>query len=752
MSRLVPFMCLMMLAAVAVAQQGPNLPPGERVFIRRYQQLEANPEGFELLPAEFTGENLDFSMDKLGGSGMLVITAADQNTTVATAIGSGFYTATYQDGKVASKNEPPSRLVTFRSFGIFGAARPLKVTFQDALGNPVAGASVEPIPFRVIPATPTPTDPKPAGPSLGKYQTDDKGVLELPWPSGNCDHYHYTITHPNYGTCRIPGYSYRMPVKMPLVPADSPARERALSGRILLPDGTPAAGAIIRVNDVRGLGSGSTQTGGFCLIADADGRFRGYPNFRDPRQNMGDLLPPGTTFFFRVKLPSDPRQPIVTFTGVNGTETDYKLERGNRLRRFVLEDEKGAINDPERLKLAALTIEGKDERSRIGYRWPEALAEHWFLPGTYQAQLQWPANVKFKPVTIDENTPDVVVMKAIQSASFEGRVINGSTSQPMSGAIVYAVIAHKSGVTRKRLDDVTHAEWEAIHKLPADLKANEPPLGPLGLVDEFSAVTRTGPDGRYRLTLNSGAQVFGILACEENFVAVRQNVRNKKAEGTVAVEDIALFPAATVTFTVVNNVERNLDFYPVWIIDQATVPPQWKDYFHPKQPVAGREFQYMDWMPTLADSKVTTFALHVPAGIKLGVSLTPRHDQWRPAHLPGPFQLAQGERRDLGAVEIKPAALVPVQVVGPQGEPVEGAPTFCGGGAVHNTDAFGTAVFFVEPGTKGEFEVRVKEGDKVVVSAKVPYECPADKTSIAPLTIMLTADQLAKIRESMQRQ
>ncbi|MCE5229972.1 hypothetical protein LLG95_10300, partial [bacterium] len=147
---------------------------------------------------------------------------------------------------------------------------------------------------------------------------------------------------------------------------------------------------------------------------------------------------------------------------------------------------------------------------------------------------------------------------------------------------------------------------------------------------------------------------------------------------------------------------------------------------------------------------VTSYTLHVPAGVKLGVAMNPTNDQWRPVKLAAAISLAQGESRDLGEFAVKASAIAPVQVVGPDGAPIEGAPMYNGWSRVHNTDAQGVAYFFVEPGTKGEFELRVQQNEKTVLSAKVPFDCPENVTDLPMLTITLTADQAALLSETLK--
>ncbi|MCE5231389.1 hypothetical protein LLG95_17575, partial [bacterium] len=592
MPRMFVICCLiLMMPAFAPA----DMPITTKVVVRRYENIEGNPEAYEGIQADMPVETMSIDPSKLAGSGLLVLTAADQtDAEFAKTLGGGFYSLPFKDGKVFPRQGPPTSQVTLTAFGMRFAPKAVQYTVQDALGNPIPGATVEPIAFKY--ARPAPMVQKPAGPLLGRFKTDDTGGIELPWPVGECDHYYFTVSHEQYGVACVAALSFRMPVRVGLVPAGSPARERALNGRVQMPDGSPAAGAVILVNDVRAPGSGPTATGGFCVIAGPDGRFSAYPWHMDRGQNMGELIPLGSTYFFRVIATSDARQPVVCFDRTNGPEVEIKLERGNKLRRFAFEDEHGLITDPQRLNAIAVTHEASDERSKTGYKWSEAVQDHWFLPGKYSAAVYSPTTMgmqteTFRPVTIDANTPDLVVFRSGAQTVFEGRVIDGATNRPMPGAIVYAVTSHLSQVTRKRLDNLTLEEWAAIHKLPPDPKQDDPALAPLKRIDDFAHVTRTGPDGRYRLAVAPGAPVRWIMAAEENFVGVRQNLQGKP-QGTVTVDDIKIFPAATVTFRIVNKRERNLHLVPVWLVERAGLSSLASDYFFPKQARPNMQFEY----------------------------------------------------------------------------------------------------------------------------------------------------------------
>lgn len=737
--------------------QAPDLI-GKRLVIRHYDQRETNREAYQGFPAEIKSDKLDFDLKKLSGRGVLVVAAADQvDTGVAAALGNGIYSAQYENG-VINPGWDHTNALTWSSFKINNPANWLELVIQDAFGEPIGGAAVQAMLGR-------------DGPVVGNYKTDANGAVDLPYPGGAFISYELKISHGRYGTflakasdqrmnsvgikgrdgkVRVADLSSRMPERQPIkllaVAADDPVLDRCLLGRVLMPDGKPAAGAIITASHV--IAGGGIMSGGgeWRVVSGPDGHFRAYFPSNTAYWNRGELVPKGAQYVFSVEMPNDPQQPRMEFCVPGGTETDIQLKRGDRPRRFAFADQKGPITDPRVLGSIHVRYTG-EAGSKVWNYDPKQISEaRQYLPGRYEAS-SFINGIAFEPVTIDATSPDVITFRqALGGAVFSGRVVDAMTSRPLAGITVIATFS-RNGM--RRIEDLTHAQWDAIHKLPLRPNASDAALAPLSNLFGLAGAARTDAEGRYQIDCEPGRNVYSMIAIDENYLAVSQRVHQLGA-GNHELPAFRLYPAAFVTLAIDAPATDTLSFLPKWRIDRSTVPPQSADLFFPKRPGLDFSYLYSDWVRFRTGS--TTASVQVPAGIALGLDLDTLNSAWRPIHIPGPIKLAHGEWKDLGAFKPKPAAQIPVQVVGPDGEPLEGVAVLCRpAGAVGRTETTvfnGIARFWVEPGSKGEFSVFLWDQQNKTTMPRVSFNCAEEATKLPVHKITLTAEQIAKVRET----
>ncbi len=137
----------------------------------------------------------------------------------------------------------------------------------------------------------------------------------------------------------------------------------------------------------------------------------------------------------------------------------------------VFEDENGPITNPGKLKRIYVDVvhQNKIIHQYKAGRFPYIVKNgRPLLPGTYKATmwLQQGANVKrrkFEPVEVTGDSPEQLVFKVKGRAEvlYCGQVVNAITGKPMEGAFVTV-----SDIPD--LSPLTHEQWIALHKLPAN--------------------------------------------------------------------------------------------------------------------------------------------------------------------------------------------------------------------------------------------------------------------------------------------
>lgn len=753
MKRIAGVLCLMMLTLAPIAAFAQEPPVGHRVVIRKYDRLETDPVVYGgIVVTVDSDQRIPIEPNQLKGKGSLVIVAADQtDPAIAAMMGGGFYMLRYEDGRVFEKNGSAATNLMVQMFRLDATLKPTRIVFQDGLGKPIAGATVEP-------ALRNYSNPSGRAPVIGSFKTDETGAVELPTPRNEYGSCVYTLNHERYGTALFTGVYSGGSIRLALLPADSTVRDRALNGRVVTADGKPAAGAPITIEYVRTPGDGLIQQNLYTVLTGPDGRFRAYLPDKNLNSEIGDIIPPGSKYYFSARVPDDPHQPKMSFVKPCGAEVEIKLEHGDKLRRFVFEDKSGPITIPEWLERIYVQFRVKDSDAVETYLGAELLKEAWYLPGTYEAVMNdhQGTTIKFGPVKIEAGSPDVVVFRPQSNRIYEGRIIDIQTSGPLAEVVVFAMEGHVYGKSKL----ISPVQWEAIRSLPHDFKQNDPALDPLKQFYSFSQAVKSGSDGRFRLETKDGTNVYGLVAADEHYVCVMRRVVElvPDAGGKITLGDICLFPSAKVSFNVASPDSSLLRLLASWRIDKAALPDRYKNYFFPQLIGSAPNFEYPYWLEATSD--VTSNTVEVPSGVNLDVGISQQGGYWKPILIKN-IRLAQGEHKDYGKIgdfEKMVTALIPVQVIGPQGEPIEGAPVHMGvlTGEMnkeyygpHNADEQGTAYFFVDPGTQGEFAILIYQGRNLKPLASVPFNCAEEATSLPVHEIKLTAEQVAILRESM---
>jgi hypothetical protein len=126
---------------------------------------------------------------------------------------------------------------------------------------------------------------------------------------------------------------------------------------------------------------------------------------------------------------------------------------------------------------------------------------------------------------------------------YRGRVVDGRTDKPISGAFV---MNHKGN----DLSWITADEWKQMHDLPLEPMIDCEPLKPLHnlLVENLQNLVRTDAEGIFKIKLDSEPENVWLTAFEENFLSTTIHTGNPKidANDIVHLPDMPLYPAAKV--------------------------------------------------------------------------------------------------------------------------------------------------------------------------------------------------------------
>ena len=729
--------------------ESPGHPlDGKQLLVRIYKNPAFDPVAYTAVSV--TVENGKFQLDAADHvpGALMMIAAVDQlDEVVSKALGPVVFTLPLpEDGVFSINNLPPA------------AAK--ECIFTDGAGNLIDGLAVE------IHLTRVTREPQPEI-LYGQLTTDELGRLDLPQFAGLFRNLRLRASHPEYGSVWIDDSGGRERIEVPIVRKGTDTRERALRGVVLDPEGKAVAGAVIALQHIRTPGEGLIQdhNGEAKVQTNEAGRFSLYWSGKNPRGDRGALVPPHSRYFVRIDAPAALQLPPYARALTNNEEVTIRLERGGRFRTVVFEDAGQPIVDPKRLRDIYVqylgpgheTGRGEQEGNRYSLRGNNIVAGGYFLPGRYMAT--WHDQVReesleFEPIDLAADSPDQLVFRLPRGIVYEGRVIHGNTGQPLKGAFVFGM----NGTSGKRLVDITAKEWEVIHGLSPQPDPSDEALKPIAdcYGPRLLHIMRTDAEGKFRIVGDPGEEIYGLIAVDQDYLGymVRLVERKPDADGNMALDDIPLFPAATVVVEPRVKDTKHVSVSPKWIFNAEDLPESGRELFL-NQGERFHRFEYGRWIQINQPNPV-----HVPAGIKLRLGLRfPYNDQWCDIDIPGEIQLAQGERRDLGAFEPVSAIQVAVEAVDEQGQSIEGIPVkyvFKKGkgyhwGVSHNTDDLGLAFIYVEPGAADFFGVLCYKDGEQLFDVKIPFQAPAKAAEEMPVyTLQLTTDQIEHLLGSAE--
>jgi protocatechuate 3,4-dioxygenase beta subunit len=656
--------------------------------------------------------------------------------------------------------------------------------FNDALGNPLPGATVEIFDQRTWEYS------RPR--SIGKAKLDDKGRLEPPtiYPAlRSCS---FVVSDPNYGTAIVEP-EYVPPDKLltsctvPLVRMGTKADERCIWGTVVDTNDTPVAGAIVKSGTIYAPGGGklslpwgsSSYPQTAKAITDKQGRFALYlPITMD---DGSKLIPLGVSYAVGVEAPEN--LGLKPYGGRLPAGQEHKITMQPKepqpklyFPTFVFHDEFGPVTDRRLLREIRLHVVQHDGRRKSfsHYYWTDMgdkkTAE--FTPGTYFATADWNGkHYIFEPVKLTGKSPETVVFTVEQikegDVIYQGQVIHGITSQPIPGAIVMS----RSGPFMADASSLQPEQWDSIHAIGPELHPEDPALGPLKETFNYSKITQTDATGRFQIALGPievtrrptffavengflcPGQRYGYSMATNQSNPVRQGYRplEPNDNGYVTLTALKLFPGGTVA--VDPNVPAKAKHRGVtlhWFTSADDNTPWLKDLGAQRMDTeTGSTFYKKHKLkPNVAQT------LYVPAGLELTLRIHMVLEyRWLPIAIPG-VRLEQGELLDLGRLDFPPAVKVHVKLADSQGQPLEGIAVmhhdergwYTGQKAI--TNETGIALLYVPPRSTGRFLVTSGEpGASTAPIEWTPYEVTGPEDTDKQFTLQLSDEMISRLFE-----
>jgi hypothetical protein len=538
---------------------------------------------------------------------------------------------------------------------------------------------------------------------------------------------------------------------VPLVRAGSKADERSIWGIVVDPNDNPVAGALIECRGVRTPGGGGIGTPtykAYKILTDKDGRFYMYFPIEKDSNKHGNLIPLASKYPVQIEAPK--ALGLNRYSGVvnSGEETTVTMRTVRRSHNFVFEDEFGPVADPNWLKHIKLSVEYEGMWSRLSYSEWLRLNKGEFLPGTYHATADWDnKHYISEPVQLGVETPQTVVFKLKEikeiETIYQGRVIHGITSEPMSGAFVIA-----GGVGLKDFSIFTPKQWQAMHTLPANPELDAPALVPLHKICNFKKIARTDPSGWFQMSLPPHSVLIGITAFEQNHLGINHSwdIPTHSIDSVVKVPTLKLFPSATLVIEPnVPDKSGDEDIRLRFRMHQENNPSWLTDFL-----------KCFRGNPNIVHKRQLQLnkpnSIHIPAGLKMTARiLYSRNSQWCPIIIDN-IQSRQGQIVNMGRRDFQPALKVALKVVDSKGEPVEGVGVSCldeAGlfwGQTIITDEDGVAIANVPPGSKGEFVISYYDSvTKTHLREGITYEVAAEEDAGKQFTLQISDEMLYQL-------
>jgi len=717
---------------------------GRQAFVRVYHDWQRDFRAFKLVSVELTGlwiayRQIASSYGQVPEYTGLAVVASDQtDEAVAAVVGDFIFAKPYRTNIGGIGIWP--QLAYERRYD--------RLTFNDALGNPMANADVE-----LLLGAGTEKNPRIC---IGLGKLDEKGELRRPQLCTLLLTHAFVVSRADYGTALAKPPDNLGPrsvdiYTVPIVPIGTVADERTIQGFVLDTENNPVKDARIECRFARTPSGGAISGGQYSryeTITDANGQFAMYLPIDRDTERQDALVPLRAEYHVTVRPPKGLGLRSKSDRIRSGEQTRIILHPAREegpFRTFLFEDEAGPITDPNRLKNIQLIFKNaKAEGSVVYGKWRDRIRPP---VGTYVARMGEGQNQRFLgPIEVTEDSPEVLVFKPHALSRCRGRVIDGITGEPLRGALV---TAGRSLKVYADSSEVTPEQWQEIHTLPLNPSLDDPNLTPiLNIIHNAEKVVRTDEKGHFEMSLPVGNRRLSMFTFEQHYLCTELGISG--SQGAVApIENITtkLFPAATIIIepNVPDKVDdRHLKFR-YW--GDHDIDPAWLDSV-----VAGERDGRICATATEVLRPQDIRSIHIPAGLDLKFTFHfPTNSKWCPIILRD-IKLEQGQTLNLGRQDFQPAIRVLVKIVNSAGEPVPGvtvshhANGMAWSSGLPISNEKGIASLHVPPNSSGEFAVQYQDGSPEAWHREsMPYEVGGEEDRDRMFTFQLSDRMLSDL-------
>jgi len=716
---------------------------GRHIVVRLYKDWQEDPRDFERVSVQLKGlsvncDSVKRTFGEVGNASIILVTAEDQQDEAIAAVLANFIFA-----------EPYKKAKTFAIWADYlDHPRRKWWTFNDALGNPIGGATVE-----VFVGQSTDKNPRVW---LKTATLDEKGRLKPHNSNSTLWNFSFILSHPDYGTAivkphrRIRRLDLPQSYVVPLVRIGTKADERSIWGVVVDPEKKPLGGVLIRCCVVYSPGRDYITAGGegaYKTITDEQGRFAMYLPIEKDSDKRGNLIPPASKYFVEITPPKGLDLRYYSGFAKTGEETIITLSakrRSGHFHTFAFEDQGKEIADVNVLKsIFILVKKGHKLLHSSSYNsWKDGGL---FPLGTYQPEIYQYSTImrEFEPIEVTAESPEELVFKVKDEFTYYGQVVDGITGEPMPDVLV---MTGSGTFVGRDTSSISPQQWELLHSVPGVPSASDPAAKPFQKRFYFKQITRTDETGRFRIAFKSGRDAYfsEFAAVEKDYLGAIQGRSKSNKDKTIELATMKLFPSATVVIRP-SVKEKKVSVRVRWHIDPNDNPP-WAN-----QLLSCYKNLQLMCNNLLWANRVHSF--HVPAGLNMSITLYPvDNGRWSQLTIEG-IKAEQGQRLDLGHRELQPTLRVSVKAIDSANEPVEGVSVTCatqGGlsGQRSISNENGVAFFGVPPHSKGRFSVyyRGGRGDPVrPFSESITYEIGGEKDVGRQFTLQLSDEMLYQL-------
>jgi hypothetical protein len=673
---------------------------GKKAVLRIYDNPQNDPCAFRTVSA--TVEHCEPVLDEIevDSNAIFALVQQDQEDPVVRAL--------ILDTVYTSRNKSGIHLPCDNS-------RPLKKwtwTFRDALGNILPKSDFDVFLWDT------------EGNRIFLEHIDANGAFGPLRMQGSLEYLEYVFSNPDYGKACIKHIctsdATHEDYYIPLVHRESEAAGRAVAGRVFDSNRTPVENARIYCRYAYTPGGEGIYAKDWSdkipVITDSQGYFSLYmPPGESESHPKGQLIPYNSAYLIRIEPPE--KSVLLPYEGhlTNEQDVEIVLEKksGKKHKLFFMIDANTPV-EPNTLSYATIKIERPGKSSlNLTYEQLKGLEQ---LPyGRYSVEIiGW--SMFFNPVEITANSPDTIIFNLPKPVTYKGRVVHGITGRPMVGVYVFI-----GGAAEDRSERLTQEHWGRLHKLVDEPNRSKDAIKILNGSYSVSTFTVTEYNGTYKISEIPGHQATGcIYAIEQDFMPciIRKDNLRPEPGSTVEMKDIKLFPAAIVDADLCGP--GNILVRPNWKFADKDIPKWATDMKNSSSS--------SKWNRTY-EPNVTcnNWSIYVPSDVDIELYYEPclgDESRYGTYHVGKVIRLSQGQTLHLGEL-VMPAidsvmAKVSLRVLDSSGQPLAGVPVRIKGSLPHNTDANGTAYFYVDKSAKSFFQV-LCEGPLHTEEPKMKY-------------------------------